>query len=71
MLPSQIIIASDVGVISVVFIVKPVVDSVAVAVDEMVVVAEVVVIWVIEEVLVLLTVDNGIVELEKESDSAV
>lgn len=71
MLPSQIIIASDVGVISVVFIVKPVVDSVAVAVDEMVVVAEVVVIWVVEEVLVLLTVDNGIVELEKESDSAV
>ena len=71
MLPSQIIIASDVGVISVVFIVKPVVDSVAVAVDEMVVVAEVVVMWVVEEVLVLLTVDNGIVELEKESDSAV
>ena len=44
MLPSQIIIASDVGVISGVFMVKPVVDSVAVAVDEMVVVAEVVVI---------------------------
>ena len=44
MLPSQIIIASDVGVISGVSMFEPVVPSVAVAVDEMVVVAEVVVI---------------------------
>ena len=44
MLPSQIIIASDVGVISGVFMVEPVVASVAVVADAMVDVAEVVVI---------------------------